>query len=189
MCAGDDKTCPEFELHHSKFKERLDRERRSFLKSSFAAAGGAAALSAGAGVALKIDILRWSTDEEAAKLVATYKESGDKGWSEALRAAPSVGYVWAATSSLGGNPVPGRAVDGFTHRYSWFLRISAWIQTMAPALPTVSSRCDAGAAHGCVETPSPLRSQAASCFSPPAIRAGQICVLASCAPGVLDWQR
>jgi hypothetical protein len=41
MCAGDDKTCPEFELHHSKFKERLDRERRSFLKSSFAAAGGA----------------------------------------------------------------------------------------------------------------------------------------------------
>jgi hypothetical protein len=47
MCAGDDKTCPEFELHHSKFKERLDRERRSFLKSSFAAAGGAAALSAG----------------------------------------------------------------------------------------------------------------------------------------------
>jgi hypothetical protein len=47
MCAGDDKTCPEFELHHRKFKETLDRERRSFLKSSFAAAGGAAALSAG----------------------------------------------------------------------------------------------------------------------------------------------
>src|SRR3989442_500694 len=47
MCAGDDKTCPEFELHHSKSKERLDQERRSFLRSSFAAAGGAAALSAG----------------------------------------------------------------------------------------------------------------------------------------------
>src|SRR4051812_2080786 len=47
MCAGDDKTCPEFELHHRKFKETLDRERRSFLKSSFAAAGGAAALTAG----------------------------------------------------------------------------------------------------------------------------------------------
>src|SRR5260370_9504191 len=47
MCAGDDKMCPEFELHHRKFKETLDRERRSFLKSSFAAAGGAAALSAG----------------------------------------------------------------------------------------------------------------------------------------------
>ena len=60
-----------------------------------------AALSAGAGVALKIDILRWSTDEEAAKLVATYKASGDKAWSDALRAAPSVGYVWAETSSLG----------------------------------------------------------------------------------------
>jgi hypothetical protein len=47
MCAGDDKTCPEFEPHHRKFKETLDRERRSFLKSSFAAAGGAAALTAG----------------------------------------------------------------------------------------------------------------------------------------------
>ena len=44
MCAGDDKNCPEFELHHRKFKETLDRERRSFLKSSFAAAGGAAAM-------------------------------------------------------------------------------------------------------------------------------------------------
>jgi hypothetical protein len=47
MCAGDDKNCPEFELHHRKFKETLDRERRSFLRSSFAAAGGAAAMTAG----------------------------------------------------------------------------------------------------------------------------------------------
>jgi hypothetical protein len=47
MCAGDDKDCPEFELHHRKFKETLDRERRSFLRSSFAAAGGAAAMTAG----------------------------------------------------------------------------------------------------------------------------------------------
>src|SRR4051812_30638 len=60
-----------------------------------------AALSAGAGVALKIDILRWSTDEEAAKLVATFKDKGDKAWSETLQPAPSVGYVWAGTSSLG----------------------------------------------------------------------------------------
>src|SRR6478735_5835110 len=47
MCAGDDKNCPEFELHHRKFKETLDRERRSFLRSSFAAAGGVAAMTAG----------------------------------------------------------------------------------------------------------------------------------------------
>jgi hypothetical protein len=47
MCAGDDKNCPEFELHHRNFKETLDRERRSFLRSSFAAAGGAAAMTAG----------------------------------------------------------------------------------------------------------------------------------------------
>jgi hypothetical protein len=60
-----------------------------------------AALSAGSGVALKIDILRWSTDDDAAKLVATFKDKGDKAWFEALQSAPSVGYVWAATSSLG----------------------------------------------------------------------------------------
>src|ERR1700693_6371796 len=47
MCAGDDKNCPEFELHHRNFKETLDRGRRSFLRSSFAAAGGAAAMTAG----------------------------------------------------------------------------------------------------------------------------------------------
>ena len=47
MCAGDDKNCPEFELHHRKFKETLDRERRSFLRSGFAAAGGVAAMTAG----------------------------------------------------------------------------------------------------------------------------------------------
>jgi hypothetical protein len=60
-----------------------------------------AALSVGAGVALKIDILHWSTDDDAAKLVATFKDKGDKAWFEALQSAPSVGYVWAATSSLG----------------------------------------------------------------------------------------
>ena len=42
MCAGDDKNCPDFELHHRKFKETLDSERRSFLRSSFAAAGDVA---------------------------------------------------------------------------------------------------------------------------------------------------
>ena len=47
MCAGDDRNCPDFELHHRNFKETLDRERRSFLRSSFAAAGGAAAMTAG----------------------------------------------------------------------------------------------------------------------------------------------
>src|ERR1700741_824971 len=47
MCAGDDKNCPEFELHHRKFKETLDRDRRSCRRSSFAAAGGAAAMTAG----------------------------------------------------------------------------------------------------------------------------------------------
>jgi hypothetical protein len=60
-----------------------------------------AGLNPGTGVALKIDVLRWSTDEEADRLVAAFKEKGAKQWADALQAAPSVGYVWAATSSLG----------------------------------------------------------------------------------------
>lgn len=58
-------------------------------------------LNPGTGVAVKIDVIRWSTDEEADKLLAAFKEKGEKGWAEALQAAPSVGYIWAATSSLG----------------------------------------------------------------------------------------
>src|SRR5271166_864007 len=46
MCAGDDRNCPEFELHHQKLLDDLDSERRSFLKSAFVAGGGAAAWAA-----------------------------------------------------------------------------------------------------------------------------------------------
>ena len=47
MCKGDDATCPDFEKHRRDFLETMDHERRSFLKSAFAAGGGAAALGAG----------------------------------------------------------------------------------------------------------------------------------------------
>lgn len=47
MCHGDDVNCPHFAAHYKTFKEDLNVERRGFLKSSFAAAGGLAALGAG----------------------------------------------------------------------------------------------------------------------------------------------
>lgn len=47
MCAGDDVHCPHYEIHKKQFMDALDHERRSFMKSAFVAAGGAAALSAG----------------------------------------------------------------------------------------------------------------------------------------------
>lgn len=47
MCAGDDIHCPHYETHKKQFMDALDQERRSFMKSAFVAAGGAAALSAG----------------------------------------------------------------------------------------------------------------------------------------------
>ena len=43
MCAGDDRDCPQFELHRQKLLDDLDAERRSFLKSAFFATGGARA--------------------------------------------------------------------------------------------------------------------------------------------------
>jgi hypothetical protein len=49
MCAGDDRNCPQFELHHQKLLDDLDAERRAFLKSAFVATGGAAALGATGG--------------------------------------------------------------------------------------------------------------------------------------------
>src|SRR5262245_55396364 len=57
-------------------------------------------LNPGAGENLKIDVLRWSTDEEAQKLLAAFKEKPDK-WAETLTASPSVGYVWTASQALG----------------------------------------------------------------------------------------
>src|SRR4051812_44202961 len=46
MCSGDDRNCPDFELHRQKLLDDLDAERRRFLKSAFVAPGGAAALAA-----------------------------------------------------------------------------------------------------------------------------------------------
>jgi acetamidase/formamidase len=47
MCQGDDRNCPDFEEHRRSFLSTMDHERRSFLKSAFAAAGGAGVLGAG----------------------------------------------------------------------------------------------------------------------------------------------
>lgn len=47
MCMGDDRNCPDFHEHHARFKAELNSERRSFLKSSFAATGAAAAITSG----------------------------------------------------------------------------------------------------------------------------------------------
>ena len=45
MCKGDDPNCAEFEKHKLDFRNGMAKERRAFLKSSFAATSGAAALA------------------------------------------------------------------------------------------------------------------------------------------------
>ena len=55
MCKGDDTSCPEFAKHAAEFREELDHERRSFLKSSRAvriANRASAATMAGAAMAI-----------------------------------------------------------------------------------------------------------------------------------------
>lgn len=47
MCQGDDPNCVDFERHRAALRDDLARERRAFLKSTFVATGGAAALAAG----------------------------------------------------------------------------------------------------------------------------------------------
>jgi acetamidase/formamidase len=47
MCLGDDAACPQFLEHRARLRAELDHERRDFLRSAFAATGGAAALAAG----------------------------------------------------------------------------------------------------------------------------------------------
>ena len=45
MCKGDDPDCAEFEKHRLEFRDGMAKERRAFLKSTFAATSGAAALA------------------------------------------------------------------------------------------------------------------------------------------------
>ncbi|HYI91213.1 MAG TPA: acetamidase, partial [Beijerinckiaceae bacterium] len=47
MCAGDDRNCPQFDLHRQKLLDDLGSERRGFLKGAFVSAAGAAALTGG----------------------------------------------------------------------------------------------------------------------------------------------
>ena len=47
MCQGDDQTCPDFEHHRRQLLNELGHERRSFLKSAVAAAGGITAAAGG----------------------------------------------------------------------------------------------------------------------------------------------
>ena len=64
--------------------------------------GGVAANLPGIdGETVIIDLIRWSTDAERDKLVATLKDKGDKEFASALGQAPSLGYMWRSGSGFG----------------------------------------------------------------------------------------
>ena len=64
----------------------------------------AANLSAGSGQALRINVFRWSTDDERQKALSALREKGLPG---ALASAPSAGYLWTSETL------------GYTLRYAY----------------------------------------------------------------------
>jgi acetamidase/formamidase len=78
MCAGDDASCPEFEKHRAKMMEALGLERRSFLKSAFAATGGAALLGAGASTLVTPALAQASAAKQPAKRAYHYLPANDQ---------------------------------------------------------------------------------------------------------------
>jgi hypothetical protein len=60
----------------------------------------AANLKGVAGETITIDLIRWSSDAERDKLVATFTKSA-KDAGPALAAAPNIGYIWRSGSAFG----------------------------------------------------------------------------------------
>ena len=54
-------------------------------------------MSPGSGETVKIDVLRWSKDEERNELISLV-EKGDTQLFDGLKAKPSVGYIWTSGS-------------------------------------------------------------------------------------------
>jgi hypothetical protein len=55
-------------------------------------------LNPGAGEALKIDVLEWSSVADREKVLAALKDKGDSGVSNVLEAAHTVGFIWTGAS-------------------------------------------------------------------------------------------
>ncbi|HEX7796085.1 MAG TPA: hypothetical protein VF456_17105 [Vicinamibacterales bacterium] len=57
-------------------------------------------MSAGAGQDLKIDLFRWSSDDERTALIAALKDNNEKALADAIQKAASLGTIWT-NESLG----------------------------------------------------------------------------------------
>jgi acetamidase/formamidase len=78
MCQGDDPSCADFEKHRLDFRTGLAKERRAFLKSGFAASGGAAALAT-AGISLVPPALAQSSAARAPGRASLHHLPADAG--------------------------------------------------------------------------------------------------------------
>lgn len=58
-------------------------------------------LTSSSGEKLRIQVFRWSTDQDREKLLAALKEKGAEQLGPALQTLPESGYIWAADESLG----------------------------------------------------------------------------------------
>jgi hypothetical protein len=53
----------------------------------------------GAPSGLRIDVVRWSTNEEREKMVSTFATKGEKDFVASFKDAPTVGYVWTSEAA------------------------------------------------------------------------------------------
>lgn len=58
-------------------------------------------LNPGSGEVLDIDLFRWSSEDEVARMFAAFTLNGDMRWNETLKAAPTLGYVWVKGDNVG----------------------------------------------------------------------------------------
>ena len=88
-------------------------------------------MSVGSGQDLRMDVFRWSTDDERNTLVTALKDKNDKAFAEAVQKAPSLGSIWT-NESLGYairyayHDVLRQRVGAGDSRHRWSLRLVEW---------------------------------------------------------------
>jgi hypothetical protein len=53
----------------------------------------------GAPSGLRIDVLRWSTDQEREKMVSTFATKGQKDFVASFKDVPTIGYIWTSEAA------------------------------------------------------------------------------------------
>jgi hypothetical protein len=90
------------------------------------------------GETITVDLIRWSTDAERDKVVATLKDKGEKELLTVLQQAPNIGYIWRSGSGFGSfvrYAFRWKAADGEHVVLATDSDLNTWKQVGAPITP------------------------------------------------------